>query len=100
MATVRYTKTQLKKLKDKTDYKRLAKMTDSDIDYSDAPDMTEMLKRGELRPVGRPKQAITKKSVNLRLDPDVIDGFKKRGRGWQTMINSALRTHLRSLGLL
>lgn len=33
----------------------------------------------------------TKEQVTLRLDPDVIDHFRARGKGWQVRINAALR---------
>lgn len=48
-------------------------------------------KRG--RPVGSTK-ADAKKSVTLRLDPDVIEGWKRSGPGWQTRMNEALRAAL------
>ena len=35
-----------------------------------------------------------KKLISLRLDPDVIDGFKSSGEGWQSRINEALRKSL------
>ena len=44
--------------------------------------------------LGRPKLATTKVAVKLRLDPDVIAGFKAAGPGWQTRINAALRAAL------
>ncbi len=100
MAIVRYTTTQLKKMKSKTDITRVHAMTDADIDYSDAPDVADMVANGKARIVGRPKKAVTKKHQNLRLDADIIDGFKRGGRGWQTRINDALRAHLRSIGVL
>lgn len=31
---------------------------------------------------------------NIRLDPDVLDAFKRRGPGWQTRMNAALREWL------
>ena len=40
---------------------------------------------------GRPKVDQPKVQTTLRLDPDVIDAFKKDGPGWQTRINAALR---------
>ena len=40
---------------------------------------------------GRPRIANPKKPVSLRLDTDVLAFFRKRGRGWQTRINDALR---------
>lgn len=33
----------------------------------------------------------TKRQISLRLDPDVIDHFRARGKGWQVRINAALR---------
>jgi uncharacterized protein (DUF4415 family) len=44
-------------------------------------------KRG--RPALAPEQR--KRQVTMMLDPDVIDHFKKEGRGWQTRMNAALR---------
>ena len=40
---------------------------------------------------GRPKSADQKEAVNLRLDVDVLEFFRKTGPGWQTRINEALR---------
>ena len=48
----------------------------------------------KLRRVGRPRQAVTKQEVKLRLDPEVVDGFRAKGKGWQTAINQALRDAL------
>ncbi|MDJ0826221.1 MAG: BrnA antitoxin family protein [Rhodobacter sp.] len=36
----------------------------------------------------------TKKSVSLRLDPDVLDFFRSQGKGYQTRINAVLRTYM------
>ena len=36
-----------------------------------------------------------KKPITLRLDADVLDWFKKAGRGYQTRINRALRKVMR-----
>ena len=35
-----------------------------------------------------------KKQITLRLDPDVLDFFKKQGKGYQTVINSVLRQYM------
>jgi uncharacterized protein (DUF4415 family) len=40
---------------------------------------------------GRPKSANPKEAVSLRLDPDVLEYFRKSGPGWQSRINEALR---------
>jgi uncharacterized protein (DUF4415 family) len=48
-------------------------------------------KRG--RPIGSTK-AVTKKMISLRLDPDVIEGFRRTGPGWQARMNETLRAAL------
>lgn len=75
-------------------------------DPDDAPELTDdILERAEIaiggvviRPAngtltrpGRPKSAFPKKSVHLRLSPDVLAYFRKTGRGWQTRIDETLR---------
>ena len=47
---------------------------------------------------GRPKAAITKESVKLRLDADVLAALRASGEGWQTRINETLRASLRLAG--
>ena len=48
-------------------------------------------KRG--RPVGWTKPN-AKKAITLRLDPDVIEGWRPSGPGWQSRMNAALREAL------
>lgn len=71
------------------------------IDPDNPPLTAEQLKR--LRPIGeeekafwrkalgRPKSENPKQAVSLRLDGDVVEHFKKKGAGWQSRINAALR---------
>jgi uncharacterized protein (DUF4415 family) len=46
------------------------------------------------RPVGS-VQAFTKQPVKLRLDPDVLQGLRASGRGWQTRVNDVMREWLK-----
>lgn len=80
-------------MKSKTDLKRLDAMKDEDIDFSEIPEITpEMFARGIVR---RGLQPIPpKKQLTLRMDSDVIEWFKKQGRGYQTKINSLLRAYM------
>jgi uncharacterized protein (DUF4415 family) len=39
---------------------------------------------------GRPRSALKKVPVTIRLDPDVVAAFKAGGAGWQTRINRIL----------
>jgi uncharacterized protein (DUF4415 family) len=67
-------------------------MTDEEIDFSDIPEVTpEMFAKGVVR---RGLQPITKRQLTLRLDSDVIDWFKKQGRGYQTKMNALLRAYM------
>ena len=49
-----------------------------------------------LRPVGRPKAAVTKQPVSIRLSADVLAYFKSTGRGWQTRIDKVLQDFVAS----
>lgn len=68
-------------------------------DPDDAPPLTRAwfaevdLHEGDrlIRRGGRPRQAVVKQAVNIRLDPDVLAHFRASGPGWQTRINAALR---------
>ena len=44
---------------------------------------------------GRPKAAVTKERVTIRLSPDVVQPFRATGDGWQTRIDAALRDWLK-----
>lgn len=60
------------KRKSKTDWARVKAMKDSEIDYSDIPPLDkDFFKKAILWPG-------TKKQITLRLDPDVVEFFKKK----------------------
>ena len=50
------------------------------------PDLVAAMQRFR----GKQRRA-TKKQISLRLDPDVIEHFRARGKGWQARINASLR---------
>lgn len=72
-----------------TDWGRIDRMTDEEIDTSDIPPLDEkFFAEAELRmPQAKP-------SITIRLDPDVLDWFKSQGRGYQTRINMVLRRYM------
>jgi uncharacterized protein (DUF4415 family) len=51
----------------------------------------ELVARQLRRERGRPKSAVTKQQVTLRIDRDVLDKFRSTGDGWQRRINDVLR---------
>lgn len=72
----------------KAEVARLKAMPDSEIDFSDIPELTgeqlARLVRARLRPPKTP--------VSIRLDGDVLTWLKKQGGdGYQTRINQLLR---------
>ncbi|MCD2175929.1 BrnA antitoxin family protein [Rhizobium sp. C4] len=81
-----------------TDWARVDAMTDEDIERAvrDDPDWAEFIdidwsKAEWVIPV-------TKKSISIRLDEDVIDFFKASGKGYQTRINAVLRHYMKEQG--
>ncbi len=50
--------------------------------------------QGKLR--GRPKAAVTKERITIRLSPDVLGAFRSTGQGWQTRVDAALRDWLKT----
>ncbi len=81
------------------------------VDPDDAPELTDdFFEQGEWKigdkPVsmadgaaamqkalsrGRPKAEVTKLSLTVRYDADVVAAFKATGKGWQTRMNAVLR---------
>lgn len=45
---------------------------------------------------GRPLGSGTKAQVTLRLDVEILEKFKSSGDGWQTRINEALKSWVRT----
>ena len=66
-------------------------------DFSDCPELTDeqlaQMKPSHLRPQLRnmANYKPIKKTVNVRLDADVIEWLQSTGRGYQTRMNSILR---------
>jgi len=74
----------------KEELKALSKMQDKDIDYSDIPPMDETkqwYRAAEHPALYRP----IKKPTTIRLDADVLEWLKSKGKGYQTRINAILR---------
>ncbi len=75
----------------RTDWKRLEKMSDRDIDFSDIPELDANYFRS-----AKVRMPRTKKAVSIRLDQDVLDWYKRQGQGYQTRMNAILRTYMQS----
>lgn len=65
-------------------------------DFARAIPFPELARQMGWKVPGRPKAAVTKTPVNLRLDPEIVDHFKSGGAGWQTRINEVLSRHVKA----
>jgi uncharacterized protein (DUF4415 family) len=89
---VRVTVEEARQMSDLTDFAALDAMTDEDIakavaeDPDAAPLDIDWTKARLVLPPG-------KESVTLRVDKDVLDWFRKQGRGYQTHMNAVLRDY-------
>lgn len=83
---------------DRTDWERVLNMTEEEIEANalsdpDNPPLTDEelaamvpMMPGELR----------KEPVSIRLDPEVLEFFRRDGPGYQSRINAVLRGYVRS----
>ena len=78
--------------KSQTDWERVDKLQDNEIDLFDNQEVTpEMFAKAILRKGLKP--VVPKSQVTLRIDNDVLTWFKKQGTGYQTRINSLLKAY-------
>lgn len=82
---------------------------DKDIKTATLADIEAMRRRGELHhnpdapgldvpadfwEKARPVVRAPKKAISLRVDPDVLDWFRKQGKGYQSRMNAVLRSYM------
>ena len=65
------------------------------VSEDDAPDLSAPEWKAQVDAAvvkrGRPKAAMTKTLVSLRIDRDVLEAYRADGPGWQSRINDTLR---------
>lgn len=77
----------------RTDWAKAAAMTDEQLEASVAadPDEAGMVMDWDSATVELPKP---KADLHMRVDQDVLDFFRKTGKGYQTRINAVLRSYV------
>jgi len=76
---------------DRANLRALAARPDSEIDFSDVPEMTdEQWKNAERGHFYRP----VKRQITARVDADVLEWLKAQGKGYQSRINAILRREM------
>jgi len=80
--------------KGKTDWARVDKLSDADIEKAIANDPDW----AKFRDVDWSNAVVVlpsrKKAISIRVDEDVLDFFKKEGAGYQRRINAVLRSYM------
>jgi len=71
-------------------------MSEHDIDLAEIPEITEEQLKRAVRRVGGKPVARRKVRISMFLDADIVAYFKAQagGRGYQTLINEALRNSI------
>jgi uncharacterized protein (DUF4415 family) len=76
-----------------SDWKRLSSMAHEEIDTSEIPEISpEQFARAVVRRGLKP--SVTKVQLTIRVDRDVLEWYRKKGRGYQTRINKLLRAYM------
>jgi len=77
----------------RSDWTRAAAMTSEQIEASVAsdPDEADMVMDWESATIEMPQP---KAVLNMRVDQEVLDYFRKTGRGYQTRINAVLKSYV------
>ncbi len=81
----------------RTDWAKAAAMTDAELEALIAgdPDEAGMVVDWSKVTIGIPAP---KAVLNMRVDRDVLDYFRREGRGYQTRINAVLRSYVEQMG--
>ncbi|MBF8757160.1 BrnA antitoxin family protein [Pseudomonas guariconensis] len=74
----------------KTDWDRVVRQKDEDIDTTDIPELgDDFFRKAQLH-------VPAKQAVTIRLDADVLAWFTAQGSGYQTRINQLLRQYMQA----
>ena len=74
-----------------TNWENLSTLADDEIDLTDSPELDESFFANATLRMPR-----SKKAVSLRIDPDVLEWYKKQGTGYQTRMNAVLRMYMQA----
>ena len=84
----------VKKDGSRSDWKKAANMTDTEIEAAVAsdPDEGDMVIDWDNATAELPQP---KAVLNMRIDKDVLEYFRNTGKGYQTLINAILRSYVK-----
>jgi uncharacterized protein (DUF4415 family) len=92
---VRYTSEELaekrRRGEGKTDWERIRKLKDREIDYTDSPELDDAFFKRAVVPM-----PVLKKSITIRVEPEVLEWFRSKGPRYQTRINAVLKAYVQA----
>ena len=95
---VRYTSEEIEKMPGQTDWEKVDSITDEELDEMVKNDPDDVYLTDEDFASGKwvkcYPESKKQEQVTIRLDEDVLDFFRKKGRGYQDRINHALRAFM------
>lgn len=82
----------------KTDWLRVDAMTNAELDKNSKEDPDTLLADNKFWKVAQLVMAsnLNKEKITIRIDTDILDWLKHRGRGYQSRINSILRAYMKT----
>jgi len=83
-----------KKHRGQTDWERIDTLTDREIEIAVASDPDSELLDEAFWARTRVVEPQQKKAISLRVDQDILEWFKKTGKGYQTRMNAVLRAYV------
>lgn len=82
--------------KGKTDWDQFDALTDEKIRVGIKADADAHPTNEDFWKTAKVVMPQAKETITIRLDPDVLEWFRKKGRGYQTRINAILRSYMRA----
>lgn len=79
------------KKRSRTNWARIDALKDSEIDFSDIPELGKAFFKCAVLRLPEPKTAVT-----IRLDRQVLNWFKAKGSGYQSRIDALLRAYMKA----
>ena len=78
----------------RSDWDKAARMTKAEVEARVAsdPDEADMVMDWDNATVETPQP---KAVLNMRIDRDVLEYFRKKGKGYQTLVNAVLRSYVK-----
>lgn len=99
---VRYTVEEIKAKiangEDKTDWAKAGAVTQEELEASIASDSDEAGMVVDWSSAS-PMMPLPKAVLNMRVDQDILNFFKRQGKGYQTKINAVLRSYVEQMAL-